>query len=332
MSVPTGWKRLAAWASAVVAMGAVLGCGGEGPAAAERAREPGPVRVVVSIPPLQGLVGTLAPEDAEVRVLIPPGRSPHGYEPTPADLAGAGRADLVVLVGMGIESGLPPSLLERAEVLEMAAALGIEGEGHDHAHDHGHDHAHDHAHDHGDPGSDPHLWLDPVLVEQFVDALTSEVSRAVERAGGDPLAVEARREALLADVRAVHEAYGDRLAAHAGAVLITQHAAWGRLADRYGLVIASDIQLAEQSEPSSARLAELVGLAEERGVQAVVSEPQLNRAVAERLAEQIGVPVAVLDPLGSGDWAGTMMANLEALERVLGEGPAGAAAEESGGG
>lgn len=298
----------------VLACAAVMpGCGHGGDVLP---REPGPVRVVASIPPLGGLVEPLLPEGAAdgVRVLVPPGRSPHGYEPTPSDLAAVGRADLVVLVGMGIESGLPRSVREGPRVLTMGAALDLAAA--EDTHDHGHDHGH--AHDHSGP--DPHLWLDPALVESFLPVLAEGVTQGLERSGADEatiLGVPERLEELLAQVRAVDTDYRERLAPFAGAVVITQHAAWSRLAERYGIVIASEIQAAEDAEPSSGHLAELVRVAKERGVAAVLTEPQLNRAVAERVAGQIGVPVGVLDPIGSGDWVEMMQSNLEALVVAL---------------
>jgi zinc transport system substrate-binding protein len=307
---------------AVAAWGFVFmaGCGER----AERAREPGAVRVVVSVPPLAGLVRALAPPEAEVRVLVPAGSSPHGYEPTPAEMAAVGRADLVVLVGMGIESGLPEAVRHGPRALSMGGALGLDGGDHGHHH---HDHGPDGACEH--EGEDPHLWLDPTLVEAFAPRLARGIERAMERAGASPeerALVGERLEGLLERVRGVDEAYRQRLSPHEGAVVITQHDAWSRLFDRYGLVVASWVQPAEDAEPSAGHMAELVKTAGARGVVAVLTEPQLNHAVARRLAAQIGVPLAEIDPLGSGDWEALMLRNLEALEGVLataGESPAG---------
>lgn len=315
-----GWRVGLAFVPCVLGV-LLCGCGEGGSPAREPAREAGPVRVVVSVAPLSGLVSALLPDDVEVRVLVPAGGSPHGYEPTPGDIAAVGRADLVVLVGMGIESGLPASVREGPRVLSMGGVLGLDtGAGaHDHNHhDHGHDHGHDHDHAHA--GEDPHLWLDPVLVESFLPKLADGVVTALERAGGDASVagpVGARLARLLTDVREVDAAYREALSAHEGAVVITQHAAWSRLTDRYGLVVASEIQAAEDSGPSSGRLAELVTTARELGVRAILTEPQLNRSVAERLGAQLGVPVGTIDPLGSGDWSGMMLGNLSEIVSVL---------------
>src|SRR5947209_8212964 len=65
-----------------------------------------PLRAVVTIAPLGGLVRPLLPAGAELTVLMPPGRSEHGYEFSPADMALAGSCDLLVYVGLNLEPRL----------------------------------------------------------------------------------------------------------------------------------------------------------------------------------------------------------------------------------
>ncbi len=276
-------------------------------------RTAGPARIVVSVPPLEGLVEALAPEGSEVGVLIPAGRSPHTFEPSPGDLAALARADLVVTIGLGMEGSFPARALADRERVEMAGVLGIGAEEGHAAHDHdGHDHAHG--------GTDPHLWLDPVLVERFVPVLGERLGALVPPSG-DARARAAEASAMLLErVRAVDASYRDRLAPFAGAGVITQHAAWSRLAERYGLVILGVIQEAEGVEPPPGHVRALLDAAREHRVRAILTEPQLDGAVARRMGEGLGVPVGTLDPLGSGDWEAMMLANLDELVRVLGSG------------
>lgn len=304
------------------------GCGrpaGEGP------REPGPVRVVVSIPPLAGLVEPLLPEGAELRVLVAPGSSPHGYEPSPSDIAAIARADLVVLVGMGTEAGLPASAKRGDRVLTMGEALGIDQRAAIDDHDHGaHDHDHG-AHDHAHSGpNDPHLWLDPQLVGAFVPLLAERVAEAVEAADGaaDQAGVVASRSELLSqEIAAVDLAYQGALRPLQGAAIVTQHGAWSRLTDRYGLEIAGVIQIADGGEPTPGHIAEVVASAKEHHARAVFTEVQLDARLAERVARQLGVPVGRLDPLGQGDWVAMMRENLAQLTGAMEALPAGDASE-----
>ena len=186
--------------------------------------------VVVSIPPLAGLVRPLLPPNSEVRVLVPAGRSAHGYRPTPEDIAAIGRADAVVLVGMNLETGMAKAVRGKL-VIRMADLVGIETDPHaGHDHDHG---AHDHAHDHG-PGDDPHLWLDPVLAARFVRALPAALPESLRNDETDANA------AWLAEaIDGIDAEYAERLAPFAGRAIVTHHASFNRVADRYGLEVAA---------------------------------------------------------------------------------------------
>ncbi len=290
---------------ALVALVAACGRGGAD-------RQPGPARIVVSIPPLEGLARALAPE-AEIVTLLPPGMSEHGFELTPGAIAATGRADLVVLVGAGLEPQVERLLKaqgERAgrEVIRFGDVVGVHADPHA-----GHDHGPGEAceHDHG--GVDPHLWLDPALVEQFVP----ELAAAVARVAGDAESVTEHAMAFLERVRDVDRAHRSALEPFSGKAIVTQHGAFSRLAERYGLRIAAVLRAGETTEPTPALIAEVARLAREGEIAAIFAEPQSSAAEAERLAERAGLRVGVLDPLGSGDWEALMRGNLEALVEGL---------------
>src|SRR5262245_42232134 len=88
---------------------ALLGGGGFASARADDPK-PVPLKVVVTVAPLKGLVEPLLPEGSSVTVLMRPGKSEHGYEFTPADLAAVAKADLVVFVGLGIDTKVESAL------------------------------------------------------------------------------------------------------------------------------------------------------------------------------------------------------------------------------
>ncbi|MCC6230824.1 MAG: zinc ABC transporter substrate-binding protein [Phycisphaerales bacterium] len=301
--------------------------GDEKPAIAP-AREPGPPRVVATIAPLGALSRELLPEGAQLRVLLPPGRSEHGYEPTPEDMAALARADVVVYVGLGLEPRVEEFLKKNPSTrrvdLSMAVALRLEGDEHDHEHaPSGDEHSavDPHAgHDHGP--LDPHVWLDPVLVKSFVTPLADAIDHAARAAG--PLGAEqeaglvASREALAKKVDDLHAEYGASLGPLAGRSIVTHHSAWGRLASRYSLKVAAVLRPIETTESTPADIAQAVEAVRGHGATAIFVEPQFNNESAGRVAQAAGVKMLVLDPLGGEDYFSTMRANLAALKEGLG--------------
>ena len=266
-----------------------------------------PTTVIVSIPPLVGLVEPLLAEGIELRVLVPAGRSAHGFQPSAADVAAVGRADAIVFVGLGLESAMARTVRTKP-VITMASLLGIDEAGHGH-------HDHDHAHDHDHGSSDPHLWLDPELASEFVRALPSALPAGV-------LAPDAqeRASALAAEIDAVGEAFDARLEPFAGRAIVTHHASFNRPAERYGLRVAAVLRAIETLEPSPADIAAATRAIRDEGVHAIFVEPQFGTTSATRVAEASGVRLVTLDPLGDGDWFAMMRANLDALVDGLGAG------------
>ena len=312
----------------LVLLAAVVGVAGCSEKPSERAV--GPARVVVSIPALAGLVVEALPAGAVVDVLIPAGVSPHGFEPKASDLAKLRRADLVILNGLGVEAGLGEMLRTTdhafREVIEFAAVVGIEsGEDGD-------------EHDHADEqdGQDPHLWLDPQLAMKLVGRVGEW-----ELGDGDAAAVErAERERALRAMRTVDQqvrigeieiAYMGRLLALRGRRVITDHRAWDRLFNQYGIDVVGVIRPIEAVEPSAGVLAEIVETIKDSGVTAVFVEPQFAAGPADVVARATGVPIGRLDPLGNGDWFAMMEANLDEIVRTLEAGDAGDAGDDSAG-
>ncbi len=66
-------------------------------------RVAGKTCVAVSILPLAEFVEQIGGDRVSVTVMVPPGASPHTYEPAPGQLTGLGDADVFFIVGSGVE-------------------------------------------------------------------------------------------------------------------------------------------------------------------------------------------------------------------------------------
>ncbi len=109
------------------------------------------VGVVASIVPVAYVAQELGGERVRVDVLVPPGASPHTFEPVPSDMVKVQRARLFLEVGAGLDAWsdkLRAAGSGELETLTLSAVPGLkplEG-GHDH-HDHGHGKEHAEKHD-----------------------------------------------------------------------------------------------------------------------------------------------------------------------------------------
>jgi ABC-type Zn uptake system ZnuABC Zn-binding protein ZnuA len=237
------------------------------PAAAEK------LGAVATLTPLGFLLEELGGERVAVRVLVPPGASPHAFEPRPADVAAVAGAAVFVSAGPGVDewaARLAPA--EGAAPLVLGSALG------------------------GFAPQDPHFWLDPIAVR---DGALPALERAL--AAADPPGREHYAERRRAFAHALTALDAEIRAGFAGVArrpLVPTHAAWGAFAARYGIPLLGPVQHRAAEEPTPRTLAALADTAKSGGAVAVLVEPQLSAAAAEALAEALGVPAVVADPNG----------------------------------
>ena len=328
----------------VALLGMAVGCGDTRPEGAvdEQALAPpgDVVHVVASLYPLADVARQIGGESVTVETLLPPGVTPHGFNPTPRAMVDLGGADVVLVAGRGVDAWaveLAARVAPEAEVLTLAAVAEAAGvveshgdqapdaeSGHDHGHGHddhahhGHDHGHDHGHGHFGPN--PHLWLDPLAIDTLITPLTELLLARLPEP--DAAEVRERAEAFRQDVQAVHEEHQQRLAAVPRQRLVTFHNAFDPLAERYGLKVVAHltpIELGAGGEVTPARLDAAVRAVASYDVPAVYVEPQFAAAAADRIAERTGIAVLTLDPLGHPEldgrrtWAELMRTNLDTL-------------------
>lgn len=255
-----------------------------------------PQRVVVTLAPYADLIERIGGTDVEVTTLLPPGASPHAFDPSPSQAAALARADLIVMNG-GLDAWLERLVEATAPGAARFVVLGAVEESIGAAPASEEEattgNAAGHEHDHG--ALNPHVWLDPRLMVVAAKALAAELSRV------DPVhseAYEERLDALVADLLELDASVAELLAPIAGAPFVPFHDAWPYFAARYGLDLVFTLEPFPGREPSPKYIAEGVAAVRRSGAKAIFAERQLDPRSAEVVAESAGVMVVTLDPLG----------------------------------
>jgi zinc transport system substrate-binding protein len=278
--------------------------------ACSRADDPtGRTRVVASFYPLAEAARRVGGPCVDVVDLTPPGTEPHDLELAPDDVVAIAEADVLVYIGSGFQPAIEDAVAEGdgvvLDALDAVRTLPVPG-----------------SEDGGT--ADPHVWLDPMRYAQ----VTRAVADALSRAGVDPACdVRGRADALVAELEALDRDYREALATCERDVIVTAHAAFGYLADAYGLRQEAIAGIEPESQPSARRLSELRDLVLREGVTTILTEELVAPDVAETLAREAGVGTAVLrtiegrteseaaDGLG---YVAFMRENLTTLRDVLG--------------
>ncbi|MBS3967239.1 MAG: zinc ABC transporter substrate-binding protein [Truepera sp.] len=244
--------------------------------------------VVVSIFPYFDLTRQVAGEHATVTLLLPPGVSPHTFDPTPRDVRRIAEADLVIMNGGDGIDGWLRRLFEasgsRAPILDVFAALNFRERVADL-----------YGPEFYSQFINSHLWLDARLMAELPPLIAAALA---EIDPGQADVYHANAERLSAELLALDAELQTMLAPISGAAFVPFHDAWPYFAIRYGLNLVVEIEPFPGREPTPAYLQYALGLIEKSGAKAVFSERQLNPRPAEVVAEQAGVALYVMDPVG----------------------------------
>ncbi len=300
----------------------LTGCGGTSDSAGEGTAS-NKMKVVTTFYPMYEFAKKVAGENADVTVLVPAGTEPHDWEPTAKDVAKITEADVFVYNGAGFETWVDSMLNsvnnKQLKVVEASHGAGlIDGE----AEAGGHSDEESHKeHEHGK--YDPHIWLDPVLAQHEVRAI-SEALQAVDPAR--KAEYQKNADAYLSELNALDQSFREGLKDVQAKDIVTSHTAFAYMAKRYGLKQVPISGISPEQEPSAAAMKEIITFAKEHRVKTIFFETLASPKVAEAVAKEVGATTAVLNPLEglteeekrSGlDYVGVMKQNLAALTKAL---------------
>jgi len=255
--------------------------------------DPERMRVTVSIFPLYDLARRIAGPDADVTLLIQPGRNEHSFDPTPRDIETVAKSKVGVMIGLGLDTWMEKLMKDAApnasilKVGDHVPTRTIENDpiGAD-------------EHDHEAKGAkDPHVWLDPQRARAIVRAIAQELGRvdATHATGYRERAAE-----LDASLVALDKEAEARLGALKQRSFVTFHGSFSYFAERYRLNILAVIEPFPGSQPTGEYVSKVLAVIKEKKVPALFSEPQLDPRPARILAEEAKIPLGVLDPVGGG--------------------------------
>lgn len=298
----------------------------------------GRLDVSVSFYPIQYLVEGIGGEHVQVTSVTPGDVEPHDYELSPKEVSDLGKADLITYV-----KGFQGSLDEAVEkvsgptVVDLSGSVNLVSHAgghhtHDHAeHEHEHEHGHNDAagHDHDDhehtdaaghehTATDPHFWLDPQRMVLAAQAVAAALTQADPEHAAD---YQAGLAAVTEQLNHLDASYSTGLQTCERRTIVTNHAAFGYLAERYNLSQTSISGVDPESEPSPADLAKVKKVVQETGTTTIFTEERVSEKTAQVVAQETGVTTAVLSPMEvrpqAGDYPAAMEANLSALKTAL---------------
>nr|WP_198045721.1 zinc ABC transporter substrate-binding protein [Kitasatospora mediocidica] len=290
-------------------------CGGSSSAEAGDGR----LNVVASFYPLRYLAEQIGGDHLKVTDLTAAGVEPHDLELTARQVGAVQDADAVLYL-KGLQPTVDKAVAQSRSrhVVDATVAAPLV----DHHLDEGAEGDHDHdGHSHPDAAGDPHLWLDPTRYAAVAAGVGAELAAADPAHAAD---YRQNADALVEKLGGLDREFHNGLTSCGGKAFVTSHAAFGYLADRYGLEQIAINGVDPESEPTPARLGEIQQAAKAHGVSTVFFETLASPKLATTVAKDLNLKTAVLDPIegvrepAANDYFSIMRQNLTALQTALG--------------
>ncbi len=279
---------------------------------------PEKLQIITTFYPMYYFTKQVTGNLANVEILIPNGVEPHDWEPTSKDMISMQEGDLFIYNSQYFETWTKKVLdsIDTSNLKVVEASKGME------LMDTNAEEEQDN-HEGSEATKDPHVWLSPVLAQKEVDNIAEAIAKADPK---NKEQYEKNADSLKAKLTDLDRLYKESIDKAPRKEFVTQHAAFGYLAQQYGLKQIPITGLSPDVEPTLPKLAELTDMMKEKEIKVVYFEELTSPKVAKTLANETGAKTEVLNPLegltkdeqDQGlDYIGVMEKNLEALKLSL---------------
>lgn len=246
------------------------------------------IGVAVTILPQADFVKSVGGEKVDITIMVPPGASPHTYEPTPSQITALSKAKMYAKVGSGVgfelvwldklvttnTKMLVVDCSKGIELREMVGENEHEGEKHEHG------------------AMDPHIWMSPLNAKIMVQNICNGL---VQVDPDNMTYYEQNRDDYLQKLTKLDQDIRNGLSRITNRVFMAYHPAFGYFAKDYNLTMLLIEE--EGKEPTAADIAHLIEQAKKHNIKVVFASPQFNPESARVIADAIDGQVVFIDPL-----------------------------------
>lgn len=262
-----------------------------------------PLKVVTTISDLASLTKEVGGDRVDAVSIGRGYQDPHFIEPKPSFLLLLRNADLVEVVGLELEIGYLPPLLDQSrngriqvgskgyldvsngvEILDKPTGAVNRSMGDIHA------------------MGNPHYWLDPANAVRIAIQIEQ---RLAELRPADATYFAQRLNDFKVRINDANKRWMAEFAPYRGSKIVTYHNSWPNFAKHFGLNVVGYVEPKPGVPPSPSHTFELIQLMKAQQVKVIAMEPYFDVKTPNSVAAQTGAKVVILYPSVGGAKSGT---------------------------
>lgn len=252
------------------------------------------LNVVTTTADLASLTREVGGDRVDVTSIARGYQDPHFVEPKPSFLLLLRKADLLEVVGLELEVGWLPPLLDQSrntkirpgsagyldvstgvEILDRPSGAVNRSMGDVHA------------------LGNPHYWIDPGNAVRIAIQISNRLSQLRP---DDAAYFAARLENFKKRMNDANKKWTAMLAPYRGAKIVTYHNSWPNFTRRFGLDVVGYVEPKPGVPPSPSHTFELINLMKAQKVKAILVEPYFDLKTPQSIAERTGANLLVVYP------------------------------------
>lgn len=255
------------------------------------------IRVMTTTSDLKSIAQFIGGESVEVTSLVGGTENPHFISPKPSYMIKARNADLFIRNGFDLEAGWESLVIDGAR----NSKIQVGNSGHLDASkgispmdisDKTIDRSMGDIHARGNP----HYWLDPLNAKIIASNIAERLS---ELSPEDAPSFKSNLDNFHRKIDEKMKEWRNVLAPYKGEKLITYHKTWSYFANRFGFVIADQLEPKPGISPSPTHLKEIVDLSKRENIRIILNENVYKDDAARYVADRTNARV-VIAPISVG--------------------------------
>jgi ABC-type Zn uptake system ZnuABC Zn-binding protein ZnuA len=248
------------------------------------------IKVATTIYPLSDIVKNIGQDRVEVVQILPTGAGVHSYEPQVSDVKKIGGSQAVFYIGHGLDNWIL-SLAQSAGVSEL-----IKTDKYVELLEKTDDHEHEDEHDDNIYNEDPHYWLSlengERIARQVAETLSLIDSKNEEYYMNN-------LDKYIEDMKVSKIYLDSQLEDMENRQILVLHNAWQYLARDFDLEVIGALKTSDAHEMGPQHLEDLYELVKKGNLGTIYGEEQSSVDQIKPLAQDLGLEIVKLDPLGA---------------------------------
>lgn len=257
----------------------------------------GKTKVVTTLPDLKYIAEQVGGEFVEVDAIARGYQDPHFVDAKPSFVLKLKSADLFVQVGLDLEIGWVPPLLETSRNKKILYG----GEGYLN----GSEGVNLLEIPHGDPAQmraqgdihiygNPHYWLDPENGKIIAQNIFENLSKIQPEHAAY---FQQNLDHFEMKIDSAMEVWQSQMAPFTGAKIVAYHNSWPYFEQRFGIEIVDFVEPKPGIPPTPSHTVEIINTMLEQNIKVIIIEPYFDDKAARAIADRTGATVVPIAPM-----------------------------------